>query len=173
VPFEQITSNTILGLVSFKFSLTNVKASIVIGLASLEIVFPSLAISYSFFPLTLIAEVMGGTCLMLPVNFENAVRISCSLSGGTFLISRTLPKVSPLSVAQPSSISHLYVFGNSKTYSLNLVALPTAIIKHPHAPGSNVPVCPIFFWSRFFLSQCTTSWEVIPGGFNTFMKPSI
>src|SRR3954462_1841529 len=91
----------------------------------------------------------------------------------TFLRSITSPEASSVEVEYPIVTSPSYAFPASVMYSATFVAFPTQIGNTPVTSGSSVPVCPILFIFKIFLSLKTQSCEVIPFGLKRGIIPSI
>ena len=75
---------------------------------------------------------------------------------------RTSPLMSSVSVVTPSWQTATYSLSRSAISSQSFVALPRHTGRTPVAPGSSVPVCPIFLMCRIPRSFATTSDEVYP-----------
>src|SRR4051794_23853927 len=91
----------------------------------------------------------------------------------TFFRSITSPEASSVEVEYPIVTSPSYAFPASVMYSATFVAFPIQIGNTPVTSGSSVPVCPILFIFKIFLSLKTQSCEVIPFGLKRGIIPSI
>jgi len=116
------------------------------------------------------AEYMGGTCSMGPVNRGSR----CSRSSrpvSTGWVSRVSPEVSWVSVVRPSRSPAIYSFWPSSAKDTARVACPTNTGSTPVAMGSRVPAWPTFFVFRIPRSLAQTSMDVQPAGLSMMMIP--
>ncbi len=97
-----------------------------------------LARLYARLPLILIAEKLGGTCFMCPVNFGKILIISFCV-GRIEVSPIDFPLESSLSLDSPHLTTTSYHFVSSVTNLTTFVASPIAIGNIPVARGSKVP----------------------------------
>ena len=99
---------------------------------------PCRASSYSFCPLILMAEYMGGTCISSPVNRGSSASSSCRVTETGYCAS-TSPEVSCVLVTQPRCSPATYSLLPDSAKDTARVACPTNTGSTPVAMGSSVP----------------------------------
>ena len=131
---------------------------------------PCRARSYSFWPLILMAEYIGGICRMSPVNRGSAAATSGAVTA-TGCSSSTRPETSCVSVTRPSRSVATYSFSPLSAKETPRVACPTKTGSTPVAMGSSVPAWPTFFVFRMPRSLAHTSMDVQSAGLSMMMIP--
>ena len=116
---------------------------------------------------------MGGNCFCFPKKLCNTFCKVSSVNSGTGISLTTVPLSSPVSVCLPKVTSTKYCLRPSTANSKRRVAVPVKTGRTPAASGSRVPPCPTFLVLSARRRKAITSWEVIPGGFNTLKIPSL
>src|SRR5699024_12858302 len=140
VPFEQVTFIRN-GLVISPFECRCSILYIITFRSGRSISMFSRAYSYNFFPFTLIAEYIGGICIISPVNDASTCLISSSVGTESNVFSSTVsPSASSVVVLLPKNTSAIYCLCKGNKNEIIFVASPTQIGNTPSTEGSNVPV---------------------------------
>ena len=142
----------------------------VTGRAGRSTSLPCRASWYSFCPLILIAEYMGGTCITSPVKRGSSASSSCRVTW-TGCCSSTSPEVSCVLVTQPKCSPATYSLSPVSAKDTARVACPTNTGSTPVAMGSSVPAWPTLRVFRTLRSLPHTSMDVQPAGLSIITMP--